>query len=236
MLQHLPLYVTFTFVGLTIWLFYFSLRVLKQSFGSASKVVALGVAGTVWLLLQAALAMNGVYSANPLALPPRLPLMGIAPALVLIGILFMTSKGRKHLDQLPLKSLTMLHSVRVLVEVVLYALSLYRWVPTRMTFEGLNYDIVAGLTAPLMVYCCWNKPLLGWKALLAWNCVSLVLLLNIVVNALLATPSVFQQFAFEQPNVAILHFPFVWLPTFIVPLVLFSHLVAIRKLMLYRTV
>jgi len=39
-----------------------------------------------------------------------------------------------------------------------------------------------------------------------------------------------QLFAFDQPNIAILYFPFVWLPSFIVMTVLFSHLISIRRL------
>jgi glycerol-3-phosphate acyltransferase PlsY len=57
------------------------------------------------------------------------------------------------------------------------------------------------------------------------------LLLNIVVNAVLSLPYPFQQFAFDQPNVAVLYFPFTWLPCFIVVIVLYSHLAAIRKLL-----
>jgi len=49
---------------------------------------------------------------------------------------------------------------------------------------------------------------------------------------MLSAPSPIQKIAFEQPNIAILYFPFCWLPTFIVPIVLFSHLVAVRKLVL----
>ncbi|HZF66041.1 MAG TPA: hypothetical protein VEZ55_16225, partial [Chitinophagaceae bacterium] len=67
--------------------------------------------------------------------------------------------------------------------------------------------------------------------LLLWNFLCLALLLIIVVNALFSAPSPFQKFAFEQPNIAIFHFPFSWLPTFIVPIVLFSHLTLIRQLM-----
>jgi len=63
-----------------------------------------------------------------------------------------------------------------------------------------------------------------------WNVMALALLLNIVINALLSAPFPFQQFAFDQPNIAILYFPFVWLPSFIVVTVLFSHLVSLRKL------
>jgi hypothetical protein len=36
--------------------------------------------------------------------------------------------------------------------------------------------------------------------------------------------------AFDQPNIAILYFPFVWLPSVVVPGVLLAHLVSLRKL------
>lgn len=48
---------------------------------------------------------------------------------------------------------------------------------------------------------------------------------------MLAAPTVVQQFAFDQPNVAILHFPFIALPGCLVPLVALSHLAAIRRLL-----
>jgi hypothetical protein len=67
---------------------------------------------------------------------------------------------------------------------------------------------------------------------LVWNFICLGLLFNIVVHAVLSAPLPFQQLAFDQPNVAILYFPYVWLPAFIVPVVLLSHLVAIRKLII----
>lgn len=101
-----------------------------------------------------------------------------------------------------------------------------------MTFEGRNFDIVAGLTAPIMAYYGYTRKALNRKIILIWNFICLGSLLNIVINAVLSAPFPFQQFAFDQPNVGVLYFPFVWLPCFIVPVVLLSHLVAIRKIIL----
>jgi hypothetical protein len=56
-------------------------------------------------------------------------------------------------------------------------------------------------------------------------------LFNIVLTAILSAPLPIQQLAFEQPNIAVMYFPFVYLPGFIVPIVLFSHLVSLKKLM-----
>jgi len=54
---------------------------------------------------------------------------------------------------------------------------------------------------------------------------------DIWLNALLSALSPLQKFAFDQPDIAILNFPFSWLPTFIVTIVLFGYLVSIRQLL-----
>ena len=67
--------------------------------------------------------------------------------------------------------------------------------------------------------------------LLWWNIISLGLLVNIIIYAVLSAPFSFQKMAFDQPNIAVLYFPFNLLPAFIVPVVLFGHLVSIRQLL-----
>ena len=183
----------------------------------------------VWLLLQGALALSNFYTVTT-GFPPRLPLL-LLPPVALIAGLFFTVRGRVYLDGLRLPTLTLLHVVRVPVELVLLALFQHRAIPQLMTFEGRNWDILAGLTAPLVYYLAFRRQWLGGKGLLAWNLLALGSLLNIVVNALLSAPSPLQRFAFDQPNVAILQFPFNWLPACVVPLVLLAHLAAIRQLL-----
>lgn len=187
---------------------------------------------SAWLLIQGGLAFSGFYEVMD-ATPPRFPLIAV-PALIFIAFLFITAPGRKFLDSLDNGTLTLLHVVRVPVEVCLYWLFLNKAIPELMTFEGRNFDIVAGLTAPIIFYFGFIKKKLSNSILLLWNFICLGLLLNIVVNAILSVPSRFQLFAFEQPNTAILYFPFIWLPAMVVPLVLLAHLVSIRKLILKK--
>jgi hypothetical protein len=71
--------------------------------------------------------------------------------------------------------------------------------------------------------------------LIAWNLLCLGLLINIVTLAVLSAPFPFQQLAFDQPNIAVLFFPFIWLPAFVVPAVLFAHLVCLRQLFRNKT-
>lgn len=222
MIAHLPMYVNIVFILttlLTVFLFYKA--------GSLSKI-NLGILG-LWLLLQAVLSYVGFYTVTNTT-PPRFVLLAL-PAVLLIIFLFITAKGRVYLNNLDAKTITLLHVVRIPVELCLYWLFLHKSIPQLMTFEGRNFDILAGLTAPVIFYFGYVKNKLGKTLLLLWNFICLGLLLNIVINAVLSAPSNFQQFAFEQPNTAILYFPFVWLPCCIVPLVLLAHLVCIRKLL-----
>lgn len=120
--------------------------------------------------------------------------------------------------------------MRIPVEFVLFWLFLNKAIPEVMTFEGRNFDILAGLSAPVIYFLGYKKKFLSRGILIGWNLLCLVLLANIVGYAVLATPSPIQQIEFDQPNIAILHFPYVMLPGIVVPLVLASHLIALRKL------
>jgi hypothetical protein len=126
------------------------------------------------------------------------------------------------------------HVVRIPVELVLWQLYQQKAIPVDMTFEGSNFDIIAGLTAPLAATYCFRNDTVNKKLLLVWNFIALGLLLNIIIIAVKAAPSPFQSIAFDQPNKAVLYFPFVWLPTFVVPVVLFAHLLVIKRLLAKR--
>lgn len=135
------------------------------------------------------------------------------------------------MDRMELSNLTLIHLNRVPVEFVLLWLSVYHFVPDIMTFEGRNFDIFSGISAALIWYFGFYKNRLNKNILLIWNLICLGLLFNIVIIAILSAPYPFQKFGVDQPNIAVFYFPFIWLPAYVVPVVLFSHLAAIRKLM-----
>ncbi|MFB0907220.1 MAG: hypothetical protein QMB03_02880, partial [Spirosomataceae bacterium] len=122
------------------------------------------------------------------------------------------------------------HTSRLFVELVIGWLFLSKLVPEDLTFEGNNFDILAGLTAPFIAYFGIHKKLISNKLILIWNAICLGLLLNVVITGMLSSPLPFQQFNFEQPNVGMLYFPYVFIPGVVVPVVLLSHLVEIRRL------
>lgn len=184
-----------------------------------------------WAAVQAGLALSGFYTVTT-SVPPRLAL-ALGPPVLLILALLGTARGRAYLAGLQLEMLTLLHVVRLPVELVLLGLFLHRAVPRLMTFESRNWDILMGLSAPLVYYLLRTRRL-GSAGLIAWNFIGIALLLNIVIVALLSVPSPMQRFAFEQPNVAILYFSFEWLPAVVVPLVLLAHVAALWQLLAAR--
>lgn len=227
MLHTIPLYVTLVFVVTVLLTLYFLINATHNT--RVPKTAA-----ALWLGLQATLAYNGFYAVARMH-PERVPL-AVVPAFVVLAVLFFTQRGRQWLDGLDVKTLTLLHVVRVPVELTLYWLFTYKAVPEVMTFAGRNFDILAGLTAPVVYYWAFVQKTMPNKWLLGWNIAALLLLVNIVATAILSLPMPFQQFGFEQPNVGVLYFPFILLPAFVVPVVVLAHLVAIRRLLKGNTV
>ena len=133
------------------------------------------------------------------------------------------------------KPLTLLHTVRFPVELVLLWLYQAGQVPQLMTFEGWNFDILSGLSAPVVYFLAFRNGSTNRTLLIVWNVIALGLLANIVTLAVLSFQGPMQRLAFDQPNVGVTFLPFIWLPAIIVPVVLFSHLAALWQLISRRT-
>ena len=189
---------------------------------------------TLWLVIQSILSLKNFYKADTSYFTPYIILFGIMPTILTFIYLFGSQNGKKFIFSLPLKNLTYINIVRIPVEIVLFWLFLNKAIPELMTFEGKNYDIVAGISAQIVAYFGLTKTKLKSHFVLVWNFICLGLLFNIVIIALFSAPSPIQKFAFEQPNIAILDFPFSLLPTFIFPIILFGHLVSIIQLLKFK--
>lgn len=202
----------------TLWFFYQSAKSRNALFGIL-----------IWMTLVGALGLFGFYQIENMTPPAFLFLLG--PGVLFVFLHLLTARGRRFGDKQSLKWLTLLHIVRIPVEIVLYYVFLEGFIPDLMTFDGYNFDIVSGLSAPVIYYAAFVRNWIGKKGLLIWNFVCLGLLVNILCIAVLSAPTPLQMLAFDQPNIGVTFFPFVWLPAVIVPIVLYSHLVSIRQLL-----
>jgi hypothetical protein len=181
-----------------------------------------------WMLFQAVIAVGGFYLSTD-TVPPRLPLFAVFPALILIIALFVS--GRDLIARLPLFPLTLLHAIRIPVELTLAWLYGCGLVPQVMTFHGWNYDIASGILAVVVSLVAFRGEKPRRSLLIVFNMIGLILLTNIVTIAILSLQSPIQKLAFDQPNRGVLYFPYIWLPAMIVPIVLFCHLASLWKLM-----
>jgi hypothetical protein len=236
---NLPFITFFTFLLVVMCTLFYVFWILKKAFSKENPFfgnqIFIGV--FLWLILQVVLVLNDVYNANLNALPPRIMLFGIFPTILMLFWVLLSKKGNYFLDKVStieiLQHLMLLHIIRVPVELVLDWLAWSKVVPFLMTFEGQNFDILAGITAPFVVYLVFfakkSQQKTNYKLLLCWNILAIILLANIVFCATFSAPAPFQMFAFDQPNIAILYFPVSLLPTFIVPVVIFSHIIVMRK-------
>lgn len=205
----------------TIWLFF-------KASGNKRAILFI----LLWSSIVGILGLNGFYQKLD-AVPPRFIFL-LGPVLLFVLLLSMTKKGKRFMGNLDLKWLTLLHCIRVPVELVLYFVFLEGLVPELMTFEGYNFDILSGLTAPILYYLVFVKKKVGSMGLLLWNIICLGLLLNILTIAVLSAQTPIQKMAFNQPNIGVTYFPLVWLPTVIVPIVFLSHLASIGQILSLR--
>ena len=228
MIEILPIYVSIIFILTTFLTVGIFLYAVKQGNFSSKATKVLVFLLPFWLIVQMVLSIGGFYLITD-TFPPRIPFFAVFPALLLLIALFIFAR-KDFIARLPIKSLTIIHVIRIPVEIVLLWLFQAGQIPQLMTFEGRNFDILSGLTAPLIFWLAFRGGKTNRSLLIIWNILALGLLINIVTNAILSFPYSFQQFALEQPNRALLYFPFVWLPSVVVPIVLFCHLASLRQL------
>jgi hypothetical protein len=229
MIENLPAYVPAFFILITLITVGFVFFAVAEAVDSRPVRSLIFAAVGLWLALQAALGIFGFF-VSPGSFPPRIFAFGAMPALVaatLGGFLLRSVPSENAF----LRILTLLHIIRVPVEITLYWLYQNGLVPREMTFDGRNFDILSGLTAPLVYCLAFRNGRIRRRFLFIWNLAALALLVNIVATAILAFPSPIQSIAFEQPNRAVMYFPFVWLPAVVVPIVFFAHLAAISILL-----
>jgi hypothetical protein len=118
-------------------------------------------------MFHGALAVSGFYLTTD-EMPPRIAMYGVWPAGLLIVTYFIFFR-RSFIERLPLRLLTLPHTVRIPVELTLLWLYLGGQVPRMMTFEGWNFDILSGILALVAYFVAFRGNKVNNKVLVAFN-------------------------------------------------------------------
>lgn len=229
MIENAPPYISIVFILTTFLTAGFLVYSIRRAKSETVPSRLLFFTLPFWMIFTAVLSLGGFYQSID-SLPPRVFAFGVFPALAFIAIYFVFFR-KTFIESLNLKVLTMLHVVRLPVELVLLWLFQAGLVPQLMTFEGRNFDILSGISAPIIYFLAFRAGRTNRTLLIVWNFAALALLFNIVITAALSLPSPIQRFGLEQPNVAVMYFPYIWLPAIVVPIVFFAHLTALWQLL-----
>ena len=220
MIENLPIWIEILFILtciVAIGLFYYS--------NNKPKILTLFI--ILLSIVQSFLAYNDFYQ-NTDSFPPRF-LFIILPSVLIIIYGLLPKQIAWIINNRNTKISNFIHIVRLPVEIILLHLFLNKMVPQLMTFEGINYDILVGFTAPI-IGLLYLKNKISKNFLMCWNIIGLILVVSIMTIGLLSAELPFQQFGFEQPNRGLQYFPFILLPALIVPLMIYVHITDIIKL------
>ena len=228
------------FVVLTIIFFGLLLNEFKKALAKSAfdpqqkrKIFTRLLIGLVlWTAFVSAWSLTGRmanFSMFPLNVLPVL----IVPLATILVITF-SKTFREIIIHVPAQNLVRLQSFRVFVEILLWALFMQNQLPVQMTFEGRNFDVLSGLSAPIVAYLI-SRQKLSHTVLLIWNVLCLGLLLNILGTAILSMPTPLRLFMNEPANTIVNVFPVSWLPGLLVPLAYGLHFFSLRQLAIRKS-
>jgi hypothetical protein len=201
-------------------------RTLGSAARASRRALLTALCAAAWFAFTLLAAHSGVlghFQARP---PPLLVLLVLSA----IGtvVLARSSFGERLARGLPLAALVGFQVFRFPLELLLHRAARDGALPIEMSFSGYNFDIVSGVSAGLLGLLLVYRPA-SPRLVLLWNVVGSLLLCNIVIIAIAATP-VFHAFGYAHLNVLITQAPFVLLPSVLVMAALFGHMLVFRKL------
>lgn len=183
-----------------------------------------------WTTLISVLAWSQFF-ANFNSVPPRLFLVLLIPLLSVIALSLFSATLKEILRHVPPEKLIYIQSFRIVVELLIWLLFVQDLLPVQMTFEGMNFDVLSGLLAPVVAYFCFTKASWPkWVAIL-YNIMGIVLVFTIVTIAILSFPTPFRYFMNEPANRIVAQFPFVWLPGILVTVAYSMHFLSLQQLL-----
>jgi hypothetical protein len=205
-----------------------AILIFSSRLDGTRRAVVMGISSG-WLLLLAALAALGVFTASLYGTP----LVGIAFALPVIAVLLLRARSgtlRTLITTIPLTVLVAVHIGRVLGVEFLLMQAAGR-LPSTFAFAAGWGDIIVG-SASLPLAFAVQRRVRGWRSwVLLWNCLGVAdLIVAVVLGAGSAAGSPVR-FLYEEPSTAVMGtLPWFLIPGYLVPVYLISHVAIFFRL------
>jgi hypothetical protein len=191
---------------------------------------AAAAAAVAWGALAVVLAREGVFATNPDTTTPLI-VAGIAVPIVAGVVLMLRVPGvLRAVDRIPLQWLVGVQFYRVLGALFLIAYARDE-MPGEFALPAGIGDVLVGLAALVVAYLVATRGEQRTRpAVLAWCVFGIADLVVAVGTGFLSAPSILQQLALDDPNTAITRYPFVLIPTYLVPISILLHVYVIARL------
>ncbi len=183
----------------------------------------------IWLIYMVGLSFSKILW--DLSLPPRFPLLVFLPFFILTIIFYIKQKDNPVFSKLPLQWTSLYQSFRIIVETMLLYTFYRGIIPQEATFEGLNYDILIGISA-LFVGLVLVKNLSKYKPILvAWNILGIVMVLFVgfIIGTSVYVPEIWGATS-PMTSTEFMSFPFLLIPGFLAPSAIFIHVVSLIQI------
>lgn len=182
----------------------------------------------LWSLFQLMLAKSEFYRIDSFQELPKFGVLLLFPTILILFGVF-SKRGKEFYQNKRLSISPLIHTIRIPMEFILYSFYLKGLLSKEMTFEGYNFDILAGITA-LLMFIFFRDFKKYSKLLLVWNYFGLLLIFTILFMGVTSNEVTYRFFGYSQPNIAVTLMPYILLPSVIVPIVIYNHITDIKLL------
>lgn len=181
-----------------------------------------------WIAYLTIISLTGIL--RDLNLPPKFPLFVFVPLVIGFIVFYRRSRNNDVIKQIPRTWPVYFQSFRIVVELILLYTFYANIIPESATFEGLNFDILMGISAPFVAYLVVRKD--GSRFVqYVWNVLGIlmVLFVGFIVASSMYNPQIWGS---EEPLVSLtfIEMPYLLLAGFLAPIAIFMHVVSLAQL------
>jgi len=185
-----------------------------------------GILVLLWIIFQSTLSLNNWYMDRK---SMHLLFPCITTAVIALVILLLP-KIRDWRNALSLRILIAIQLIRIPLEIILWWSADVKQSPASLTIAFGNPDGIIAAMAPIALWLINKKQKRTDKLVLLWNYVGLASLLVLWMRIFFSAPSALQLTSYNAPNYLMVHFPGSWIPSVIIPILLFAHAVVIAQM------